>query len=186
MSISKQSIFVLGAVAGALAVPVKAQDALEEVVVTARQREAIAQQELQESLRPALEQLAREIRTGYGTTYTLVAGSIEALAFRNQRLECVRYDLHDGQLHRSVNSSPTADCTAVSSYGRGVALTSPEVAVSRLHFSPHQASVGADNELTEQGYVQWWLTAAAGSDLSPSLTVQTTITSRQTKPYVAP
>ena len=154
--------------------------------VVTRQREAVAQQELQENLRLAFEQITREIRTGYGTTYTLVAGSIEALAFRNQRLECVRYDLQDGQLHRSVNGDQAVDCGAVSTYGEGVAITSSEVDVARLYFEPHLAQEGTVGELAQQGFVTWWLTAAATSDPSRSLTVQTTVTSRQTKPYAAP
>lgn len=153
--------------------------------VVTRQREALAQQELQENLRYALEQLAREIRTGYGTTYTLVAGSVEALAFRNQRLECVRYDLQNGQLRRSVNGDQTVDCEAASSYGQGISLTSPELDVARLYFEPHLAQEGTAGELAEQGFVTWWLRAAAAGDPDRALTVQSTVTSRQTKPYGA-
>lgn len=153
--------------------------------VITRQREAVAQQELQENLRSALEQVSREVRTGYGTTYVLVAGSIEALAFRNQRLECVRYDVQNGQLRRSVNGDQTVDCGAASTYGAGTTITSPEVDVARLYFEPHLAQEGTAGELAEQGFVTWWLTAAAAPDPGRSVTVQTTVTSRQTKPYAA-
>jgi prepilin-type N-terminal cleavage/methylation domain-containing protein len=148
---------------------------------SSRQREAIGQQKLQENLRYTLEQINRELRTGFGTSYQLLATGDTALTFLNQAGECVLYELQGGQLLRWVAAGGSS-CDALGIYsGSKTSLTSPDIEVANLRFAPVAAQPNGD-VLESQGFVSMQIIARSAQDPSAELKLQSTITSRQFHP----
>lgn len=138
------------------------------------QRQAVAERQVQEDVRFALELMAREVRTGYGSTYSV---NRDVLTFRNQNGECVAYALaQQRQLARARGTADSADCA--SALDDFLPITAAETNITRLAFAVQPLAPA------NQGFVTIALTAhpTGGSNV----VVQTTITSRQVVPFRAP
>lgn len=151
------------------------------------QRRDIAEQELQEELRVALELFGREARTGYGNTFGEADGD-STFAFRNQNRVCVMYRATPAvQAFERLAAAPddgTTDCRDEDLYGTATAepLTSTQTVIESVRFLPQSAEV--DNErLVSQGFVTVVITARAAPKES-TLAVQTTVTARQVNPFI--
>lgn len=155
------------------------------VSLARNQRSGLAQTTILGDAETFLELLEREVRTGYGNTF---AGGESTFTFTNQEGNAVTYSLVNTAIQRNR-----------------VALTSPAVEVSALHFLP-VASTRNDNVLTgdptddflggfadndqgnHQGRVRVRIRACprgvAGTDTDGRcIFVQTTLTSRQYAPF---
>src|SRR5436190_24402116 len=84
----------------------------------AAERIAIAQQNLQEDVRFAVEMMAREIRTSYGDTFILPDGTGQALTLVNQNGVCVEYRLNTDtkQIERSEGGNALSEACPANSF----------------------------------------------------------------------
>ncbi|MBI3250542.1 MAG: type II secretion system protein [Candidatus Andersenbacteria bacterium] len=156
------------------------------------QRRDSSRQLVLEQLRLALEIMNRELRTAYGTSYTLTDSSGRSIMFRNQNGVCVHIRWRDNALERAEGPSSGSNCPnsnfPASSYA---ALTSKDVAIEYARFDAIQAENGdsgptnfPEASLSSQGFVTVILSATdAAQNLSP-INLQSTVTSRQVIPYV--
>lgn len=88
------------------------------------QRAIVALMAVNDNASLTLEQMTREMRTGYN--FSISAGN-DAIQFVNANNEIVSYRLHEGEIQRGVNS-PISD---VPSYEE---ITADNVSVAKLHF----------------------------------------------------
>lgn len=146
------------------------------------QRIQIAQADMQEDVRFALELMTREIRTGYGSTFVLPDSTGSALTLRNQNGVCVEYRLNAaaGQIERSEKTNPGDTCDASlfddSSF---VPLTSHSTFIQFLRFDPIRTTATSEGLPDRQGFVSISLKAAPRQNSKLTMQLQTTATSRQ-------
>ncbi len=141
------------------------------------QRNAIATQSVQESMRFALEMISKELRSAIksndvcdgGTTFTnnkvyntIIAN--DALYFKNKYGECVHYYLSGGQL-------------MIDREGTALAITPDEVVISALRFSITDNVVNDFHSLQPTVTLRLHSEMANGHDKTP-MDLQTTISSR--------
>ncbi|MEX1997888.1 MAG: type II secretion system protein [Candidatus Andersenbacteria bacterium] len=149
------------------------------------ERRHIGEQKIQADLRFALELLNREVRTGYGNTFT---GTSSFLFFRNQNGTCVSYR-HDSAartLARAAeNVPPEEDCSLIvySSYD---SLVSRDTQIDTLTFIARAANVDPDNKLLNQGFVTISVAATSRKKSDHTVTLQSSVTSRQVIPFLSP
>ncbi len=170
----------------AVAVFIVAMDVLTTTFISLgkTQRRQKDVQMLQGDVQSFFETLDREVRTGYGETFSTGTNS---LFFRNQNGNCVTYYLSDGKMHRSEDSTATGSCAENTS---GTVLTSSRNVFSDISFSATSSGVDTSQTppiLSSQGFVQLSFKACINA-ATPSncMVVQTSITSRQLSSYVSP
>lgn len=140
-------------------------------------------QNLQNDVQNLFETIDREIRTGYGETFT---SGTNSLYFRNQDNKCITYWLDGGKISRSENSPDS--CSENKTNGK--VLTSSNDTFSDLSFVINPSGLRTENNntvtpsvkvLTAQSSVQLSFKACRGTNC---MNVRTSITSRQLAPYV--
>ncbi len=148
------------------------------------QKRDIAEQNLQEDARLALEIMNREIRTGYGSTYRNPNDDRSMLSFVNQTGQCVFYALLTttdgrGSLQRAESGSPSEGCPDPSESAYR-SLTGPQTDITSLIFMVTPADFSAD---LRQGFVTTNLEMISTDKIETPLRLQTTTTSRQITTY---
>jgi prepilin-type N-terminal cleavage/methylation domain-containing protein len=147
------------------------------------QRRDIAQQALQEDVRFALELMTREIRTGYGSTYTMPQGT-GTILFRNQANECAMYKLNNQtkQIERAATKSPSQECaTSDFSNQSFTSIHSPDTTFEKVTFdSTRSEPQGPNNVPDRQGFITIMVKAVSRTNADVRLELQTSIISRQT------
>lgn len=154
------------------------------------QKGLIGEQRIQEDLRVILEMMAREVRTGYGSTFEANA-DLSAIAFVNQEGDCVQYALTPsaGGGHNLTRASRRADIGPCWSgdYGLKEAINQAGTDFDQLKFFVQPAAVdGAGQKLLNQGLVTIVLRAHAREKSGSIVDLETSVASRQTKPFVFP
>lgn len=160
------------------------------------QRRDIGEQRLQEDVRLAFELFNREARTAFGDTFT--AGSEgDSVTFRNQNRQCVWYGVFAAdaptqeqtprlRLARveAENVDLTEDCSNLDLYAAGdlEPITAPVTHISSLSFEIRPAVVDGE-QLVSQGFITVVSSVNAAAKPGESMHVQSTVTSRQTRPY---
>jgi prepilin-type N-terminal cleavage/methylation domain-containing protein len=146
------------------------------------QRRDIAEQRLLEELRFAMEIFNREARTAYGSTY-VPDNTGKGIVFVNQEGQCVHYRLEGthGRLERAEWRGTTDICRPADDQ-EYTSLTSSKITLRDLHFTVTFAEQD-EGMLTNQGFVTLTLEAEADNPTVMPLHVQSTITSRQTRPF---
>jgi len=154
------------------------------------QRQAVNAQDVQESIRYAIEVMSKEIRTAqgdhdgstcipaapasfktYNTNETYVDGSQgitegDELYFRNKDDQCVTYRLNGGQLE-------------ITRDGVALPITPDEVTVSNLEFTAVNDPAGAFHYLQGRVTIRMDVEATGGKEMDKQrMTVQTTVSSR--------
>jgi prepilin-type N-terminal cleavage/methylation domain-containing protein len=148
---------------------------------TFSQKRDIGEQELQEDARLALEVINREIRTGFGNTYSSDGST---LSFINQNGQCAFFTLINKALMRAENSPMGSACVQPENFTVYQPLTNPGTEIHALNFIVDQATFDNDNPANnQQGLVTTTLTAIARDKPELPLHIQTTITSRQLSAY---
>lgn len=137
-----------------------------------------------EQLRLALEVMNRELRTGFGATYTLADGQGKGVLLRNQDGLCVAYRWIEGRLERSEAQVAGTSCSPSNFSGAKYAsLTGNDVVITNVRFdvTPSQVESGV---LKNQGTVTTILQAQSALGDTLPVRLQSTVTSRQVIPYV--
>ncbi len=150
------------------------------------QRHNIAQSALIADVQSGLESFAKEVRTGYGSTY-FVFDDASGIAFINQAGVCVIYRVENGVLERAETEEDASGCSQDASVGATfVPLTSNQTV---MHIKEDKLGISVDvaeedgGRLANQGSVTISITArSARSDVAP-VSVRRTITSRQFAAY---
>ncbi len=148
------------------------------------ERHNIAQSTIISDVQSGLESFAKEVRTGYGSTYF---GNEFAVAFRNQAGVCVIYRVENEVFERgedSDNIEQEEDCEPELDL-EFVPLTSNKTKITRINIIAEPAEIADEDtgRLGNQGTVAIELTAdSATTDIAP-LNIQRTITSRQLAAY---
>ncbi len=146
------------------------------------QRRDIGENDLQEDLRFALELLNREVRTGFGSTFTTDGDS---LFLRNQNGQCVTYQWQreQGTLRRAEGTVASSDsCDATYDERTYQTLTGNDTIITSLVFHVQPAGVSA-GVLDRQGVVVISLQAHAKQKSNKDVALQSAITSRQVNPF---
>jgi prepilin-type N-terminal cleavage/methylation domain-containing protein len=149
------------------------------------QRRNIGEQEVQENLRFSLELISREIRTGYASSFALLPANPSAdqgptLVFRDQNGACVAHRREGGAWVRAV-ATTSNECDLVN-YSSFAPLTSRETTIADLHFKI-PTDIASSSGLSRQGFITINSTLSSASASIPPLSLQTTISSRQIRPY---
>ncbi len=148
-----------------------------------KQRHDIAEQQLLENMRFALEFFNREARTGYGDTYKLTASTGSSLIFRNQNSACVHYRLQEGRLERAEVPTSSSICQENDfRTAKYAGVTDSSVRITSLRFDVFPSQVSA-NRLRNQGFITTIVEATPKEKGIEPVRVQSTITSRQISPY---
>lgn len=153
------------------------------------QKQQSGTQATQEEMRFALDLFNREARTGYGDTFVGTSTPLYAIIdFRNQAGNCVeyRYDKTKKSLDRAEDrTDPDKACDTESVYTDYTPLVSPKIIIENLLFTVHKSQVDQTSKtLTNQGFVQISIEAAAQASPDTVLHFQTGVTSRQTTPWI--
>lgn len=156
------------------------------------QRRDTSRQLVLEQLRLAMEVVNRELRTAYGSTFSLTDGEGHGLMFRNQNGLCVHYRLRDGALERAEAEINSSNCPSSNFPSAAYAtLVSEDVTIPYLRFDPVRAEVGGGGvdgfpqaTLLNQGFVTLIIEASDKSETLAPVKLQSTVTSRQVIPYV--
>lgn len=154
--------------------------------LTLLQRRAIGEQTIQEDIRLALEVFSREARLSYASTFAIADDQGTSVVMRNQNGACVsfRYNADNHSLERAEVAFAGVECLSTPFEGRFTALTSQRIYVDSARFDiPDSIYNIADARLDRQGFVTLMLTAHPTNTATPPLQLQTTVTSRQMKPY---
>jgi prepilin-type N-terminal cleavage/methylation domain-containing protein len=144
------------------------------------ERHSIAQAQLISDLTSSLESFIKEARTGFGSTYTVDGSEV---AFRNQEGVCVAYRVRDGVFERAEVTG--GDCVAGSlglTSSRYAPITSNQTDVAGASFVTSGQFEG--EIIRKQGVIAITLTAKSTRDDVAPITIQNSVTSRQTKVYV--
>ncbi|MBI3256041.1 MAG: type II secretion system protein [Candidatus Andersenbacteria bacterium] len=153
------------------------------------QRRDIAQQELQEDVRFALELFSREARTSYGSTYALVDGSGSGIIMRNQAHRCVMYRVNKGtkQLERSEIENIGRQCHESDFSGKSFAgIHSPNTVFETLKFIATRTESNPEGLPKNQGLITIIAVAASAKQPDVNIGLQTSVTSRQTGIFEQP
>ena len=145
------------------------------------QRRDIAQQNLQEDVRSAIEIFSREARTGYGSTYALADGRGTSIVFRNQEGKCVMYKRSaDKQLERAQVGIGGSDCKA-SDFGGEVftRIHSPSTVFEYIRFYSPSTRATSQGLPDQQGFITLTIRAKGKGQDDASIELQTSVTSRQ-------
>lgn len=148
------------------------------------QRYNIAQQAVQEDVRFALELMSREVRTGYGSTLALTNGEGQGVSLRNQNGLCVQYRLNQdtSQIERTEASLPGTDCAAGDFAPSSLApITSTSTIFRTVRFDIVRTEEDADGLPDKQGMVTVIIDAASRRVPDITLSLQSTVTSRQVR-----
>ncbi len=149
----------------------------------AAQRISIAQQNLQEDTRFAVEMMAREIRTAYGDSFVLPDSSGQAITMVNQNGVCVEYRLNADthQIERAESGQATSDICAPGDFTSTsfIAITSPQTVVQALQFNPTRSNPTSQGYPDKQGFVVINITAAPLTASQLAIQLETVAASRQ-------
>jgi prepilin-type N-terminal cleavage/methylation domain-containing protein len=149
----------------------------------AAERISIAQQNLQEDTRFAVESMAREIRTAYGDSFVLPDSTGQALTMVNQNGTCVEYHLNTDtkQIERAEGGAATSDICSPDNFASQsfVAITSPQTIVQELTFTPTRSNPSPQGYPDKQGFVVINITAAPKTDSQLAIQLETVAASRQ-------
>lgn len=156
------------------------------------QRHSIAQGQVVVDLQSALESFIKEARTAYGSTY-YPNGNGSMVAFRNQERECVAYRLGNTKLlERAVATiSPYDSCSPdVFNAETFTPITGTQTEITPVDGSPifdvFPAQVdGAGEKLLRQGVIVVHMTVSSKDATILPLSIENSVTSRQTSPYIA-
>lgn len=153
------------------------------------QRRDIGEQTIQEDIRLALEVISREARLSYASTFAIASPDGTSVVMRNQNGLCVSYR-HNADAHaleRAEVAFGGTDCFGAPFDGRYASLTGGRVFVDSARFDiPEDVYNVADDRLDRQGFITLMLAAHPVNTGGVPLQLQTTVTSRQTKPYQSP
>ena len=149
------------------------------------QRRDAGAQIIEEDLRFAIETFNREARLSFGSTYALADGTGQSIVMRNQNNLCVNYRLNTSTraFERAEVAAGGVGClnAAFSGYA---SLTGNRVIVESLRFDvPDSIFNVVDQKLDRQGFVTLIIAARAVNLSTTPLTLQSSVTSRQIKPY---
>lgn len=149
------------------------------------QRRDAGEQFVEEDLRFAMEAFNREARLAFGSTYSLTDGIGQSIVMRNQNNLCVNYRLNTetSVWERAEASTGGLDCLGAN-FIAYAPLTGHRVIVESLRFDiPDSIYNVADQKLDRQGFITVIVTARAVSEATPPLSLQSSVASRQIKPY---
>lgn len=146
------------------------------------QRRDIAEQQLQEDVRFALEYFNREARTSYGSTFT-TSGSSTQIYFANQNKTCVtyRWQAQNQSLQRATSANAGPNCGAAT-YASFEPIISSDVNIIKLLFTVRPSAVAGTN-LTNQAFITITLEAHAQGKEDKVVSLQSTVASRQLLPF---
>lgn len=147
------------------------------------ERHGIAEGQLITDLRSVMESFTKEVRTGYGSTYSVTSNG-KQVVFRNQVGECVGYRVsNDGVFERGATAT-NGECNAGAINPILFSpLTSSSTNINSISFNTVIALANGQS-LANQGVITISISAKSNqSDIQPIL-LENTITSRQMNPYV--
>lgn len=153
------------------------------------QRRDIGEQAIQEDIRLALEVFSREARLSYASTFAIADSDGSTIVMRNQNGLCVAFRFNGDRqaLERAEVAFGGTDCLSAPFENRYVTLTSERVVIDSARFDiPDSIYNIPDARLDRQGFVTLMVTAHPANAGGRPLQLQTTVTSRQTKPYQPP
>lgn len=151
------------------------------------ERHSIAQGQLISDITSVLESFIKEARTGYGSTY---ASSGNEVTFINQNGNCVsyrtkekreeakqRYEIQRAEQEGGNNCSPGELAEQ-----RFAPITGNTISVTHLQFdaTPSEQEGGV---IKTQGIITVRLTVQSARSAIPPVSIQNSVTSRQTVPY---
>lgn len=154
--------------------------------LTFLQRRDIGEQTIQEDVRLALEVFNREARLAYASTFAIANGQGTNIVMRNQNGACVSYALNadNHSLERAEAGFGGVECVSAPFQGRYASLTSQRVHIDSIRFDiPDSIYNVPDARLDRQGFITLMITAHPTNTGGVPLQLQTTVTSRQIKPY---
>jgi prepilin-type N-terminal cleavage/methylation domain-containing protein len=140
------------------------------------QRRAVGQQEVQEDIRLALQLFNREARTAYGDTYTTDVGG-SGVCFRNQEKKAILYFLKEGVVTRTEAPNFETECSGIS-VDDTKAITDPLTIVDTLTFR-----IGSGQQRSITTVIKAHSANGGANSPDASIHVQSTVASRQLRPY---